>query len=371
MIRPDLSLGPEWAILELLGRGVDDPEGPLAELLRHPELSWGELLEQALRQKLFAMLAYHVTSEEHRSVPPKPIRRHLERGLDLNRHAVDLLRLEAARIATALEGAGVVAVATKGITFESTLYGGLGTRPLLDVDFMIRRDDREAVLAVMDQLGFESGLFDWRQRRVVPLSRRDLITHRLNPDHLPNFARPSGDPVVRHLYVDFANSLTWTSSPYEVPVEEALAERRLQPIPGVDGVELPCFTPEYQFVFTALHLFREAWFERWMEADQDVNLMKFGDLVRLWERERESLSRPELVELLEGYGIVGPVVWVLEHLDRTLHTSIVAALGLQERVTEEWLTSAYKSGGQLRQWRGTMRQRLHSKDRAALFVEAE
>ena len=368
---PDLALGPEWAILELLGRGLKGPDDEhyLSELLNRPELSWGELLEQALRQKLLPMVAYHVTSEEHRSIPPKPIRRHLERSLDLNRHTITLLRREAARVVAALEEAGVRVAATKGITFESTLYGGKGTRALLDIDLMIRPEDREAVSAVMADLGFTTGLFDWQRGRVTPLNRRDVVTHRLNPDHIPNLARPTGDPVVRHVYVDFANSLTWTSSPYEVPVADALAMLRRQLIPGLDGVELPCFAAEYQLVFTALHLFREAWFERWLEIDQDVNLMKFGDLVRIWDAERAALSPSQLVSMLETYGIVGPVAWVLEHLDRTLHTSIIADLGLEGRITEEWLASAYKSGGELHQWHGTMRERLHSKDRRALFVE--
>jgi hypothetical protein len=369
---PDLSLGPEWAVLELLCRDVRQPEERehLGELLRRPDLSWGELIEQALRQKMLPLLAWHVMAGEHGACLAKPIRRHLESVLDVNRHGIDLLRQEAARVVQALEAAGVPFVATKGITFESTLYGGTGSRPLLDIDFMIEPKNRQIVAVTMHRLGYETGLFDWQTGSVTPLSRRDMITHKLNPDHIPNLARPTGDPVIRHTYVDFANSLTWASSPYDVPVEDALATRCFQPIPGVEGVQLPCFSPEFQFVFTILHLFREAWFDRWLEIDQDVNLMKFGDLVRLWNRDRERLEKAELVEMLENYGIVGPAVWVLEHLDRTLHTSIVPALGLEGRVTEDWLASAYASAGALHRWYGTMRQRLHSKNRRALFKEA-
>lgn len=370
---PDFAMGPEWVILELLCRELETPEEHelLVQALEDPALSWGELIEQALRQKMLPMVAYHLASEQHGERMPKPIRRHLESVLDVNRHGIDLLRRESARISDALAGRGVRAVGTKGICFESTLYAGTGARPLLDIDFMIEPKDRETVIATMESLGYETGLFDWPAGSVKPLSRRDIITHRLNPDHIPNFARATGDPVIRYLYVDFANSLTWASSPYDVPVGEALESRIFQPLPGVDGAQLPCFSAEFQFLFTALHLFREAWFERWLASDQDVNLMKFGDLIRLWRRDHQILVSGGLVERLEGYGIVGPTVWVLEHLDRTLHTALVPALHLQGRVTEEWLSSAYASSGTLQRWDGTMRERLQSKKRRLLFRGTE
>ena len=61
---PDQSLGPAWAILELLARGiVDDSEREMVRnLLLSETLDWGELLEQALRHKMLPMLAHHVIS---------------------------------------------------------------------------------------------------------------------------------------------------------------------------------------------------------------------------------------------------------------------------------------------------------------------
>ena len=65
---PDLSLGPEWTILELLARGiVDDTERQIIrDLLLADTLDWGELLEQALRHKMLPMLAHQIISERLR-----------------------------------------------------------------------------------------------------------------------------------------------------------------------------------------------------------------------------------------------------------------------------------------------------------------
>ncbi len=50
------------------------------------------------------------------------------------------------------------------MTFESTLYGGLGTRHMNDIDFMIAPRDREAVMSVMQELGFRP-FFEWAKDR--------------------------------------------------------------------------------------------------------------------------------------------------------------------------------------------------------------
>src|SRR2546425_51104 len=127
---PDRSLGAEWTILELLARGiVDDPERHMArDLLLSNTLDWGELLEQALRHKMLPMLAHHIISAGLRFEIPTSIYQHLESVLEWNRWQIEVFRREAVRVAQGLAGRDIHFVVTKGIAFESTLYGGLGTR---------------------------------------------------------------------------------------------------------------------------------------------------------------------------------------------------------------------------------------------------
>ncbi|MCA9956121.1 MAG: hypothetical protein KC434_15435, partial [Anaerolineales bacterium] len=76
-------------------------------------------------------------------------------------------------------------------------------------------------------------------------------------------------------------------------------------------------------------------------------------------------------QLLEEFKIVEPMVWVLEHLDRTFNLNTVASLGLEGRVSEEWLCSGRASGKNLFRWQGSMRERLYTKNRQTLFVALE
>ena len=104
-----------------------------------------------------------------------------------------------------------------------------------DIDFMIAPQDREAVMSAMQQIGFRP-FFEYAKD-----ARREEISSRLNHDHLPKLARDVDEPGTRTIHIDVANSLTWTKSPFDVPVEEALEDPVEQPVPGMPGVSLALF----------------------------------------------------------------------------------------------------------------------------------
>ena len=359
---PDQSLGPEWTILELLARGiVDDAERhTVRDLLLSQTLDWGELLEQALRHKMLPMLAHHIISEGLRFEVPISIYLHLESALEWNRSQIDVFRRETVRVAQGLAGHGIHFVVTKGMTFESTLYGTLGTRHMNDIDFMIAPSDREAVMSGMQELGFRP-FFGWAKD-----ARREEISSRLNRDHLPKLAREIDQPGTRIINIDIANSLTWTKSPFDVPVEEALANPIEQPVPGMPEVSLPCFCPTYQFLFTVLHLFREAWLQKFVDFGTDVGLMKFGDVLRLIDRNHDELTNGDLLRITETHNVIHPVAWVLRHLDEAFQTRTQKLFALEKYGDEELLASEMQSSAYVRASGQSMRERLQSKTRGAV-----
>src|SRR5262249_62247224 len=136
-------------------------------------------------------------------------------------------------------------------------------------------------------------------------------------------------PGTRKINIDIANSLTWTMSPFDVPVEEAFANPIEQPVPGMPEVSVPCFCPTYQFLFTVLHLFREAWLQKFVDFGTDVGLMKFGDVIRLIDCYGAELSDGELLRVMETHRVSDPVAWVLRRLDDTFHTHTLELLALE------------------------------------------
>ncbi len=362
---PDRSLGSEWPVLELLARGVvDDSERQMVrDLLVGESLNWGELLEQALRHKMVPMLAHHIISTGLRYDLPTSIYMHLESALEWNRWQIEVYRREAVGVAQGLANRGIHFVVTKGIAFESTLYGGLGTRFMNDIDFMIAPRDREAAMSVLQEVGFRPS-FEYAKD-----ARREEISSRLNQDHLPKLARTVDEPGNRTIQIDVANSLTWTKSPFDVPVEEALEDRVGQSVPGMPGVTLPCFRPNYQFLFTVLHLFREAWLQKFVDFGNDVGLMKFGDVIRLIDQNRKELTDGRLLQIMEAHHVVHAVAWVLGNMDETFHTNTLELLALEKRGDEELLANQMHSSGYVSALGLSMRERLQSKARSSLRPE--
>lgn len=358
---PDQSLGPEWMILELLARGIasSSEEALIRERLTSENLSWGELIEQALRHKMLPMLAYQVTSADLRFEVPVPIYQHLESVLTWNRRQIEVFRREAVRVARALAAERIPFVVTKGISFESTVYGGLGTRYMNDIDCMIAPADRDAAMKILEGIGYRP-FFEWAKD-----ARREEISARLNPDHLPKIACEVDEPGTRMVNLDVANSLTWHRSPFDVPVEEALQDPIIQPVPGIPGASLQVFQPIYQFLFTALHLFREAWLQKFVDFGNDVGLMKFGDVVRLVDQDRATLTDGKLFEIMESHNVTHPVAWVLRSLDDTFQTRTVELLGLENYGDEEVLSGLMSSKAYVGTWSQSMRERLQSKNRGA------
>jgi hypothetical protein len=305
------------------------------------------------------MVGYHIVSSGLRFDVPTPIYMHLESALEWNRCQIEVFRRETIRVAKGLTDRGVRFVVTKGMTFESTLYAGLGTRHMNDIDFMIAPKDRDAVLSAMQELGFKT-FFDWAKD-----ARREEISSRLNRDHLPKLAREVRESGTRMINVDIANSLTWTKSPFDVSVEEALEGSIEQSVPGIAGAGIPVFRPEYQFLFTVLHLFREAWLQKFVDFGTDVGLMKFGDVIRLIDQNRDALTEGELMRIMEAHNVTQPVAWVLRHLDETFQTRTQELFALEKHDDEKLLASQMESSAYVRPSDQSMRERLQSKRRGS------
>ena len=254
---------------------------------------------------------------------------------------------------------GLTFACTKGIIFESALYGADGSRAMRDVDFMIRPEDRAAVVDLMTALGFRPGRYN-SDRRAIELDRRTELLYRLNPDHLPHFSRLNDDLILPCIMVDFANSFTWTNSAWQIPMDRCLSELRHHPIPNRE-VTLPRLAPTFELLFTILHVFREAWLQQSEGAALEVDLVRFADVLHCFNSQREEITHGDFRSVVDEFGLKDPVLWVLEHLDRVLGTDVVRSLGWDGIVSGEWLASARAPGGRQLRWRGTMRQRLHDR----------
>jgi hypothetical protein len=113
-------------------------------------------------------------------------------------------------------------------------------------------------------------------------------------------------------------------------------------------------------------LFREAWLQKFVDFGTDVGLMKFGDVIRLIDRNRDELTDGELLRIMEVCGVTHAVAWVLRHLDETFQTRTLELFALEKHGDEELLASQMQSSAYVKAWGQSMRERLQSKTRGSL-----
>jgi hypothetical protein len=355
-------LNDTWTILELVAVGpADGAKGELGSLLTGGATNWGELIETAARHKLLALLGDELGRKGLFKHAPRFVARLLSDTLALNRYRVATFARSARAIAEALEGAGIRVAVTKGVPLDVQAYGARGARTMCDVDLMIQPQDGRRTAAALGELGYRQGYFDCREREIHEFTRAELARYYLQPDHLPPMVKLLDDPIVESLEVDIACSLTWTRCAYTVPMTEALANVSRVMLP--QGGSIPTLDREHQLLFTVLHLFREAWIDTWISLEQDVSLSKFADVLRLLRLCADTRERERFGDLVRRYGVEEPVAWVLTHLDRVFATGTVEETGLGGCVREELLGMRAGADGRLTPWRGTMRERLQSRDR--------
>ena len=336
---PDLSLGPEWAVLELLCRPPRSPgrDAQIRVLLSDRSLHWGELIEQAIRHKLLPLLADHLASGRHDDLIAGPLAAHLRQALRANQHRTRIYRAEALTVTAALADTSVPAAVTRGLALEATLYAGKGTRTFSDLDLLVPPSREHRASQILVRLGYQSARPGSYGRRV-------------------------DDPITPTLIVDLAtrwSSRTSSAEPAD-DVDAILNRRTWQPAPGHPAdARLPVPATADHALLLSLALFNKAWHAS--ARGSDVTLLAFADLLRLWTTTPELQQSHTLATSPAWATARRPTQWVLAQLDRLFGTTILKRTGFATDVDEAWLASTGDRQGRTQQWHGTMRPRLHAK----------
>lgn len=322
--------------------------------------NWDLLIVAAIRHRMMPRVADFLIRSERMSFLPREFRRCLIRSLHENRFRCASSASEASRVVTALVERGVVVVCTKGVVFQASLYGGLGGRSFDDIDLMIHHEDMDRAAEVLLELGYLANLVhDLQTDRLTRLSRQAVAMYRMYPDHLPHFLRPLSGHALSHYAVDICFNITWYGATWQIPMSEVLAVVGQGEVTvGDEIIVLPVLTAPYDFIFTAMHLFREGWFERTITI-KNLRLGQFADLWRQWHRV-DPAGVATLAELIDKHAIAPPIAWVCHHLDEIFGSAIIAGLDLGDYCDDAWLHSASAMDGSYLSWTGSMRDRIRS-----------
>lgn len=357
--------GVEWIILEKITKGDAEDTQLIKDLFSY-EINWGELMEQAMSHKIFPMLAYFVIENDCFDKVPPFVNQYFRTFLDVNMEKVKKIKEAAIEITKELTKLNIPFVATKGVILDNELYGNVGCRFMSDADFIVEVKNKNIVMETLKSLGYKIGTVNWKNNGIKELSREEYLIYLNTPDKLPEFVKETDNNIIKYVSIGFVCSLTWNKCEYSVDINDALQNIRLIDI-GLNNEKIPALGITYHYIYIILHLYKHAWLEFLSRWNNDVNLVKFGDVYRYYKKYKEIIDK-ELPEIIKKQNIENPVIWTLQHADEIFGSNIVENLNYENFINDEYLHSAGDKKGNIRIWKGNMRERLKSKNRKKLFI---
>ena len=149
------NLTPEEQFCLLLARGRFSPDVANRAISRlEPGLRWDVVLDCASTHGLLPLLYHRLCALEFRGVPP-PFRRKLTDTFGVNAIRNVLLAQEFERVLAQLGAAGVPIIPLKGIPLAESLYGDPALRVCADLDVLVRPQDLEQSLRLLEASGYK------------------------------------------------------------------------------------------------------------------------------------------------------------------------------------------------------------------------
>ena len=133
-----------------------DRRGRIQSLIQGP-MDWELFMRLALQHRVFSLAFKALSPHAAESVPPAEwdrLRTHYFANLTKNLAA----RKELVQVIDALRRYAVTAVPYKGPVLAEKTYGDIGLRHFNDLDVLVREEDLEQTVSVLQRLGYESEL---------------------------------------------------------------------------------------------------------------------------------------------------------------------------------------------------------------------
>ncbi|MES2939364.1 MAG: nucleotidyltransferase family protein [Pseudomonadota bacterium] len=320
---------------------------------------------EAIHHKLLPLVASRYRLHPGLS---RPLRSHLG---DLHRAAAHRLAVyvrEALWVQRLLAAGGVGVLFRKGAVLPAMLYATEADRYCADVDLYCAPAQARQAFDALRGAGCRTGEQD-AERRFRPHTRAEEVFTTLYPDHLPRLVLPLEDePAEPSVAFDVSLDLGWSMAPLSGRRAGMLVHEIAAGVTTGNGLRTSG-SPAFHFLDVALHMFRDAYFQKTIGERKDVHLSKFLDLELLW-RCMGAGERARLDALAREAGARGVLAWVAHHGDAVFGCGMAAALGLAEPEPGWPAPDTWQAAdGSVRAWRGSMVQRLRAKSGAVPYIE--
>lgn len=298
----------------VIGSQIGPKDPRFSMLITDRNFRWSEFINLAMEHRVQGILASAV--KPYRSEIPTGICKILEVA---GRHIAERSALFAEEIKTLFRlfnQKGIRVVLLKGPRLLIDVYPDTSMRPFNDIDLLTDRNDVAEVSDALRTLGY--GQYESVDGQLVPMTQILLKRYEEKLQHLGEFARATGRPIMPHLWVDLHHRLTTVYDSYQFD-PTPLVWRSKQKF--VDDVPVWVLDDSDHLIQLCVHLYSNTRAIKDIQELSDLQLIRFVDVAESiralsidWDHvqamcsESPSLRIPVGVALLMAEILYGPLV---------------------------------------------------------------
>ena len=283
-------------VLELCKFLSPDREAILKLMGETPD--WGYVLGHLLYNRMGSVAYKIICDLELQQIPSREFVNTLKSIAYCDKQKADSMREAIELLSRPLAEVTFPYALLKG-SYLINLYA-TGLRTSNDIDILVNQRDLTGLEEILLRYGFEQGYI--RQGQFVPLTRKEILSVRMNRGETVPFIRQIDLPLMKYIEIDVNFSLDFKAK-YETDAVDALmynAKRRIH----TQNASLYTLEPRNFFIHLCTHLYKEATTYAWVERGRDQSLYKYADIYMLilswFDSEQANI---ELTQRIIQYGL--------------------------------------------------------------------
>ncbi|MFE7741634.1 nucleotidyltransferase family protein [Nocardia sp. NPDC057455] len=352
-------VSPEIELVLLLSLPDPRPDdvGAMLRLLNTP-LDWNQVLGMLTVHRVIGVAWHNVVRyaiQQRQTLPCAYFLKSLKVTAGGQRVMAEEQTARTAEVQRILQQAGVRSAVLKGSAVAKMAYPDPGMRTFNDNDLLVDRARLPDATAALHEAGYVQGSWDYATGSVRPAPRRQVLHMAVHSHQTYSYMKPTPDASLLECHrLDMHFSVDLMTGNRSDSAVSALLDDRME----LGG--LTVIAPIDMFIFTCLHLAREAVHRNEVLALKDLVLYKLVDILALSTGEHcPRIDFDALPARADRLGFAPEVYFALHYTDAVFPGRVPAGLLDRLRPHDLDYLSEVRDGKQVvHRWQGPVVRRM-------------
>ncbi len=244
------------------------------------ELDWQYFIDSASKERVSSLIYNRIREEDWEHLLPEHALNCLQGVYYAHSRYNTLIYEEFTLAASVLKKEGICFVPLKGIFLAQNLYGNIALRPMTDIDLLVKKNDVNNCIRVLEVLGYKIILGQGRELTNPYAYSITLIKEK--------GGELGGFSIDLHWHI--LNS-SWMMGLFAGKIAPAVIWAETQPI-TIDGIDTSALSSEHLVINLCLNVFNQGFSRLIMLSDIAIALEKYGnkDFLDKVKRQAESFG---------------------------------------------------------------------------------